>query len=284
MSASTLSLLSVAFLLAPWVLMPTRHSEDEVRGVLRLLWGLNATICAFWYGLEAEGLAPLPEHGPAILIANHTCSIDPMLLQARCFRVLGFLIAKEFFDSPAFRPICRLLGCIPVRRDGSDLAATRAALRALKEGRIVPIFPEGRIVPTSGRELGEARPGAAFIVLHARVPVIPAYIWGTPATDDIWKAMRTPSRARVIFGRPIDVEEIAPNGPINKEALATVSDRLMGAIDGLRAQVQCQVQVRHRGGNGGGEGVPTAHGSDLERRRVDRAGGVSGDRPAVPTS
>jgi 1-acyl-sn-glycerol-3-phosphate acyltransferase len=278
MSPWTLLVLSVAFLLGPWVMMPARRSDAEVRGWLRLLWGINATVCAFWYGLEAEGMAPLPEHGPAILIANHTCSIDPMVLQATCRRVLGFLIAKEFFENPVFHPMCRLLGCIPVRRDGNDLTATRAALRALRGGRVVPIFPEGRIIPTSGRELGEPKPGAAFIVLHARVPVIPAYIWGTPETDDIWKALRTPARARVVYGRPIDAAAIAPEGPIDKAALASVSGRLMDEIHELRAQVRGRGSVE-RGGM-----VPTAHGSDVERRPDGRAGALSGDRPAVPTA
>jgi 1-acyl-sn-glycerol-3-phosphate acyltransferase len=278
MSPWTLLVLSVAFLLGPWVMMPARRSDAEVRGWLRLLWGINATVCAFWYGLETEGMAPLPEHGPAILIANHTCSIDPMVLQATCRRVLGFLIAKEFFENPVFHPMCRLLGCIPVRRDGNDLTATRAALRALRGGRVVPIFPEGRIIPTSGRELGEPKPGAAFIVLHARVPVIPAYIWGTPETDEIWKALRTPARARVVYGRPIDAAAIAPEGPIDKAALASVSGRLMDEIHELRAQVRGRGSVE-RGGM-----VPTAHGSDVERRPDGRAGALSGDRPAVPTA
>jgi 1-acyl-sn-glycerol-3-phosphate acyltransferase len=278
MSPWTLLILSVVFLLGPWVLMPPRRPDAEVRGGLRLLWGLNWLICAWWYGLESEGMAPLPEHGPAILIANHTCSIDPMVLQARSRRVLGFLIAREIFENGVFRPICRLLDCIPVRRDGHDLSATRAALRALEQGRVVPIFPEGRIVPTSGRELGEPKPGAAFIVLHARVPVIPAYIWGTPETDDIWKALRTPARARVVFGRPLDVAEIAPEGPIDKAALAEVSGRLMGAIHALRAQVLQQ------GGIERGRAVPSAHGSDVVRRLDGRPGAVSGDRATVPTA
>jgi 1-acyl-sn-glycerol-3-phosphate acyltransferase len=280
MSLGMLLFLTVMFLLGPWFLMPPRRSDAEVRGGLRLLWGLNAVCCDFWYGLEAEGVAPLPEHGPAILISNHTCSIDPMLLQAASHRVLGFLIAKEFFDHWAFRPICRVLDCIPVRRDGQDLAATRAALRALKQGRVVPMFPEGRIVPTSGRELGAPRPGVAFLVLHAQVPVIPAYIWGTPATNEIWKALRTPSRARVIFGPPIDVAELAPAGPIDKAALETVSRRLMAAIDALR------VQVSQRGGVERGGIVPSVNGadSDVARRPEGCAGALSGDRPAVPTA
>jgi 1-acyl-sn-glycerol-3-phosphate acyltransferase len=282
MSPWILLVLSAAFLIGPWVLMPARRSEQEVRGVLRLLWGINALFCDFWYHLEAEGLAPLPEQGPAILISNHTCGVDSMLLQAASRRVLGFVIAKEYYEYWAFRPMCRILGCIPVRRDGHDLAATRAALRALEQGRVVPIFPEGRIMPTSGRELGAPRPGVAFLVLHARVPVVPAYIWGTPATDDIWKAMRTPSRAHVIFGRPIDVADVAPEGPVDKAALAAVSERLMDAIRELHATVQ------GRGRSGlvpeSGEKDSNANGSDVARRSDGVARAVSGDRPTLPTA
>jgi 1-acyl-sn-glycerol-3-phosphate acyltransferase len=273
-----LFVLAIALLVAPWLLMPVRRSDAEVRGGLQWLWVLNARFCACWYRLKSDGFAPLPEHGPAILISNHTSAIDPMLLQAACRRVLGFMIAKEYFDSWPYRPICRLLRCIPVRRDGRDVSATRAALRALEEGRVVPIFPEGRIVPTSGRTLGEPRPGVAFLVLHARVPVIPAYIWGTPASDGILRAFLTPSRAHVVFGRPIDVADIAPagKGPIDKATLSAVSERLMGAIHDLRA--------RALGGPGLDDGgiVATNEGPERASRPDGRPGALSGDRPAVP--
>jgi 1-acyl-sn-glycerol-3-phosphate acyltransferase len=279
MSPWSLLALSFTFLLGPWALMPPRRREAEFNFAEWMLWGLNRLICAFWYVLEAEEMAPLPARGPAILIANHTCPIDPMLLQATCRRRLGFLIAKEFYNYWLCRPFCRILGCIPVRRDGQDLAAARAALRALEEGRVVPIFPEGRIVPSSGRELGEPRPGVAFLVLHARVPVIPAYIWGTPETNELGKALRTPSRARVIFGRPIDVAEFAPEGrgSIERATLEALSDRLMGEIRALRARVMGGAD-RERG-----RPVSTADGSD-GARRAGRAGALSGDRPTVPSA
>jgi 1-acyl-sn-glycerol-3-phosphate acyltransferase len=227
---------SALFLVVPWLLMPSRGRRPEVHGILRILWWINAFYCAVWHRLEYRGLAPLPEHGPAILIANHTCGIDHLVLQASCRRVLGFMVAKEFYDFWPIHPICRLLGCIAVRRDGHDHAATRAALRALEEGRVVPIFPEGRILPTSGRSLGQAKPGVAFLALHARVPVVPAYIRGTPETNIIWKALVTPSNARVVYGKPIELSDFPANGPFDREMLATVTERLMGAIRELKAR------------------------------------------------
>jgi 1-acyl-sn-glycerol-3-phosphate acyltransferase len=278
MSFGILLLLALAFLVGPWALMPRRRNDAEIHGLFQCLWAINAFICAFWYRLEAEQMAPLPEHGAAILIANHTCPVDSMLLQAASRRVLGFLIAKEYYDYWMFRWICRLLGCIPVRRDGRDLAAARAALRALEQGRVVPMFPEGRIVPTSGRELAAPMHGVAFIVLHARVPVIPAYVWGTPETNSFATALRTPAHAHVIFGAPIGAAEIAPEGPveIDKAMLAAVSERLMDAIRTLRASVQDGRASRMGNPKAG------ANGSDGANRPEGTAGPVSGDRATVP--
>jgi 1-acyl-sn-glycerol-3-phosphate acyltransferase len=241
MSSWLIPWLPVLLLLMPWLLMPRTRLAwpvapgQEIQGVSWLLWWLNAIYCAGWHRLQVSGAAPLPERGPALLIANHTCGIDHLLLQASSRRTLGFLIAVEYYDWWPIRPFCRLIGCIPVRRDGRDLGAARAALRELERGRVVPIFPEGHILPTSGRELGEGKPGAAFLALRARVPVIPAYIRGTPATNEILPSLLTPSRARIDFGPPVDLADLAADGgPIRHLALDTATDRLMAALRALR--------------------------------------------------
>ena len=234
MSPRLLLGLSALLLAAPRILRPARPGPPpEIRGGLRALWWLNVFYCKLMHRLEAPRLAPLPAHGPALLIANHTSGVDHLLLQATCRRVLGFLIAREFFEPWYSRPICRLLGCIPVRRDGRDLGAARAALRALKDGRVVPIFPEGRITPESGRVIGPGKPGAAFIALHAQVPVIPAYIRGTPPTRDVLRVLAWPSHARVVYGDPIDPSELTGD-PGDRATLDAVTDRLMAAIRTLK--------------------------------------------------
>jgi 1-acyl-sn-glycerol-3-phosphate acyltransferase len=236
MSPWTLLGLAALFLVGPWFLMPRPGQRPEVHGRLLFFWWLNAIYCSFWHRMEPARSGGLPERGPALLIANHTSGVDPFVLQASCRRVLRFLIAKELYDYWLFHPICRGLGCIPVRRDGSDLAATRAALRVLEQGQVVPIFPEGRITRQPGRELGQGKAGVAFIALRARVPVIPAYIWGTPETSQIWKALVTPSRARVLFGPPVDLSDFLADAPADKTTIARVAARMMEAIRALQRQ------------------------------------------------
>ncbi len=247
MSPLMLLLLALLLLLLPRALRPEPDPKPEVRGLLELLWWINAAYCAAWHRLET-GRAPLPAHGPAILVANHTCGIDNFLLQAGCRRVLGFMIVQDWYDQWLCHIFCVLLRCIPVRRDGRDLAATRAALRALGEGRVLPIFPEGKIHPTSGREIGAGKPGAAFIALNAGVPVIPAYIRGTPPTKSIWKALTSPSHARVVYGTPIVLSDLERDGRPGKEEIEAATGRLMAAIRDLREQSLATEETRRKHG------------------------------------
>jgi 1-acyl-sn-glycerol-3-phosphate acyltransferase len=196
---------------------------------------VNRFYCSLWHQLALDGYAPLPDGGPAILISNHTCGIDHLLLQSRSRRVLGFMVAREYYEWKWIHWICKYIGCIPVNRDGRDFAATRAALRALKEGRVLPIFPEGHIVPASGTKLDEMKPGTAYLAIHAQVPVIPAYIHGTPWTDEIVESIVTPSHARVIFGEPIDLSEFERDSAGDKKVQAEVSERFKRAFLALQA-------------------------------------------------
>lgn len=234
--------LTAVLLLLPALLHPGRRRSTrverpgEIVPSLRPLWWLARLYARGLHGLRSNGWAPLPERGPAILIANHTCCIDHLLLQARCRRVLGFLIAREMYELPVVHRFCILTGCIPVNRDGRDIQATRAALRALEEGKVVPIFPEGRITPESGRALGPMRAGAAFIAVKSGVPVVPAFISGTPPTVDIGPALWSPSQSQVVFGPPLDLSDIDSSQAGDKEVLARVCERFERALLDLQAR------------------------------------------------
>ena len=235
MSPWTLLALAALLLALPVTFRSKAPADWEFSGFLAFLWYLNAAYCAIVHRLVTEP-APLPKSGPAILISNPTCNIDHFLLQAGCGRKLGFMIAREYYEIWAFQPFCRLIGCIPVNRDGKDTTATRSALRALKEGRVLPLFPEGRILTTSGREIGKGKPGVAFLATRAKVPVIPAYIRGTPRSNNFPRSFFTPSDARVYYGEPIDPTRFdLPEGhEAERAALTTITEMMMGTIRDLR--------------------------------------------------
>jgi RNA polymerase sigma factor (sigma-70 family) len=230
---------SALLLTLPILIRPKPSEAWEFSGFTAFLWHVNAAYCRIVHRLENEP-ATLPTTGPAILIANHTCNIDHFLLQATTGRKLGFLISRSYYDVPAFRPFCKLVDCIPVNSDGKDSGATRSALRALKEGRVLPIFPEGRMLPLSGREIGEAKPGVAFIATRAKVPVIPAYIRGTPESKKVFISFISPSRSRIYYGEPIDPTHfILPEGhDAQRAALAVTTEIMMDAIRALKDRAE----------------------------------------------
>jgi processive 1,2-diacylglycerol beta-glucosyltransferase len=182
----------------------------------------------------ADGAGALPPTGPAIIVANHPSHSDPAFLVAAGLRPLCFLHAGEYFDVPVLRNLFGRAGCIPVRRDGRDAAAVRAALRRLDEGRAVCVFPEGDLSPGDGRAFRRGKTGAAFLALRAHAPVYPARIDGGPRSHRLLRDWLWPSSGvRVVFGQRIDLSAYYGR-PITHALLREVTGLLMRKIAELQ--------------------------------------------------
>jgi 1-acyl-sn-glycerol-3-phosphate acyltransferase len=144
---------------------------------------------------------PLPHEGAAILVANHRSGFDPLALAVATRRKVRFLMAREYYGALGLGWVFRRFGCIPVNRDGNDLGAMKAALKALRDGEIIGIFPQGGI-----REAGsslEGKAGVALLALRSGVPVIPCYIEGSPNLESVALAILKPSRTTLVYGPPV---------------------------------------------------------------------------------
>ncbi len=155
-----------------------------------------------------------PEHGPAIIVANHTSPVDPVILWLGHFRgfrkprlrVIGFMMAREYYIGGAIGWVCRSMQSIPVDRDGKDMSPVKEALQRLKDGKLLGLFPEGKLnVASPNEQLLPGGTGVAWLALKAKVPVIPIFIKGAPRSDSMVKAFFTWSNARVKYGPPIDL-------------------------------------------------------------------------------
>lgn len=225
----------VAVVLACLALLPWRWRRSG-RPVLEALALDVARVYASLWHRWAGGPAPLPARGPALLIANHTCSADPMFLLAGSPRVFGFVVAREhYYAHPLIRWVLDFLGCVPVRRDGRDSTAARGVLRRLDEGRLMCLFPEGNLSGVARNRLRTAKHGAAYLALVSRVPVYPAYIAGGPRTEHLLRAWLWPrgKPARVTFGRPIDLSAYYDR-PRTRRLLEEVTGLLMRQVLALR--------------------------------------------------
>ena len=179
-----------------------RHPQGWQRW---LLYAIAAIYSRFCFGFRPNRIGPFLEAKPAIVIANHRSPLDPLFLwagQINC-RPIGFMTAREYCETPGLRFITHHMESIPVARDGKDMAATRAALRRLKEGKLLGIFPEGRI--NTGPGLLPGNPGVGWLALRSRAPVYPVFLHDVPASESMVEPFFKFSRVRMSYGDPIDL-------------------------------------------------------------------------------
>jgi 1-acyl-sn-glycerol-3-phosphate acyltransferase len=188
-----------------------------------------------WHRWSCNRPAPFPPQGPFLVIANHTCSADPPFLLAGCRRTLSFLVAREHYRvHPVVLWALEYLQCVAVTRNGRDPVALRQALRRLDQGLGVCLFPEGNLSGVAKNRFLSAKQGIAFLALHKRVPVYPAYIAGGPRTEALLSSWVRPSRkaVRVTFGPPIDLSSYY-NRAITRRLIAEVTEVVMQRIRSL---------------------------------------------------
>lgn len=190
-----------------------------------------------WHRWTSNGLAPLPIQGPALVIANHTCSADPAFILAGCRRPLSFLVAGEFYNAhPLIRRLLDHLGCVSVKRSGQDAVGLRRALRRLQQGGVLCLFPEGNLSGVAQGRPRRPKLGVALLALHTRWPVFPAHIGGGPRTDKLLASWLWPAQVPVgvRFGLPIDLSAFYPQ-PRTRRLYEEVAALLMRRVQELAA-------------------------------------------------
>ncbi|MEO7039827.1 MAG: lysophospholipid acyltransferase family protein [Candidatus Elarobacter sp.] len=145
--------------------------------------------------VQVLGREKVPMSGGLLVAANHISNLDPPLLGVALPRPVSYMAKQELFAMPVLKQVLPHVYAFPVDRQAGGTAALRAALRLIKEGRCVGIFPEGgRNVSGTNQE----KAGAAFLAAASGVPVVPAAIVGT-------RNLRLFGKVTVIFGDPIHV-------------------------------------------------------------------------------
>ncbi len=158
--------------------------------------------------ISTTGVENVPTSGGAVVAINHTGYLDFMLAglptyQQGLGRKVRFMAKQEVFDHKITGPIMRSLRHIPVDR-GSGAASYEAAVRNLKDGELVGVYPEATI--SRSFEIKEFKSGAARMAVDAGVPIVPHIVWGA---QRVWtkghpkKLIRPKVPIVVIVGEPI---------------------------------------------------------------------------------
>ncbi len=190
-------------------------------------------IKSFWkylgLTLDFKGEENVPRTGGAILAINHVSYLDFAITGTAALpagRYVRFMAKKEIFDNKIAGPLMRGMHHINVDRSNGS-ASFVAALRALKSGEIIGIFPEGTI--STSFEIKGLKSGAVRLAMGAGVPVIPTIVWGS---QRIWtkgvkrNLKRNNFPVTVSFGQPIFYER----GADVDEAEMNLRETLLGML------------------------------------------------------
>jgi 1-acyl-sn-glycerol-3-phosphate acyltransferase len=159
---------------------------------------------------EIVGADVVPGKGAVILAANHTSMIDVFFILASLRREAIAMAMAELWKSPLTRWLVEVLGQIPVVRGDQESGkqAMESAERALEDGALVGIFPEGKCAKPG--EVVPYRPGVAVLAKDTGVPIIPVRLVNANKVLPLDKKFpRFGHQVHVIFGEPIHPDDFA---------------------------------------------------------------------------
>ncbi len=167
-------------------------------------------VALLWLGIHVRHRDRLPRKGPAIVAANHNSHLDILALLS-LFPLLSIprvqpAAAADYFCKNALIKWLSLhvVGIIPVVRCGSQHHADplEACYRALEQGKVLVIFPEGsRGEP---EQMADLKAGIWHLAKRfPEVPVIPVFMYGLGKSMPKGSWIPVPFFINVGIGKPL---------------------------------------------------------------------------------
>ena len=186
-------------------------------------------ICRFVFKIifrtKVIGAENIPKDGAFILAANHVSNWDPPFLGTFIERIVNYMGKEELFINPIMAMICRGLHVFPVKRGAADKNAIKNAVKILKAGDCLGLFPEGTRSKTG--KIGKAESGVSLIAAMTKSPIIPAAIVNT---EKIFSHEVKFPRLAVVYGKPMNFSGNAKD----KEELHNFAQSIMAEVSKLK--------------------------------------------------
>jgi 1-acyl-sn-glycerol-3-phosphate acyltransferase len=188
-------------------------------------YSLSKTIAKTFFNYRVIGAENMIEEGPCIIAANHCSYLDPPLVGVACKRAIHYLARKSLLDVPILGPILPELNVIPVDQKNADRSALMGAIRVVRNGGAVLIFPEGTRSPDGNLQPGQ--PGIGMIVAKTGAPVVPARISGSYEAFPRGSSCPRLGSVTVSIGPALRFDSLENEG---RDFYQKASDRILDAV------------------------------------------------------
>ncbi len=181
--------------------------------------------------VKVTGAENVPYGKPYVVAINHLSLFDPPLALAFWPEMVEAMGAVDIWNKPGQGQLVRMYHAIPVHRGEYDRELFDKVLSVLASGRPLLLAPEGGRSHSIGMK--QARPGVAYIIEKAGVPVVPVGIVGT--TDDFFKkAIKGERRLlEMNIGEPFLLPPVSGKGEDRREGRQKNADLVMSKIAAL---------------------------------------------------
>lgn len=136
---------------------------------------LNSFFMAL-FKIEVIGAQNVPNDVPLLICSNHLSNWDPVLLGVAFDRQIRFMAKKELFKIPLLSSLIKLFGAFPVNRGTADPSSLKTAIKLLKDGECVGLFPQGKRYKKQDPKNTEIKNGAGMILYRSHADVLPVSI------------------------------------------------------------------------------------------------------------
>lgn len=196
---------------------------------------LASTIHSMWFRGDVAGTENFPVDGPFLIASNHASHLDPPLVGSQVSRQMRFFARRSLWNNRLLAWWLNQVETIPVERDSGDIGAIKRVLQALKENRVVVLFPEGTRSPDG--HLQKAKAGVGLMACKTGVPVVPCRVYGSFQAFGKGTAIpRFGTPVSVVFGAPVPASDY-DDPTAGKARYETAAQRIMDRIAALPAPV-----------------------------------------------
>ena len=166
-----------------------KKEEKKIGKPSRLLWFFAFLVLYPWYRLRyravfvKKGVKAIK--GPALVLCPHTAVCDPFIIGVALYPTRpNYVASAHVLAKPLFRRLLSLVHIIPKRMFTKDISTVLNIRRAMREGNVVVLFPEGRL-SCWGQSLPLVE-GTADMVARLGVPVYKIVNKGAYLTFPKW--------------------------------------------------------------------------------------------------
>lgn len=180
-----------------------------------------------FHRIKVVGAENVPMTGPVILAANHVSNWDPLIVGSSAPRQLVFLAKASLFKIPLVGLVMRGWGATPVERGHSHQTSIKQWVAALKQGKALGIFPEGKRNREHTDRMLKLQSGLAMLATKTGAPIVPVAVINS---DRLFRSFK---QLKVIMGAPIVFQDQPQLD--RKEIYEQINDRITKEIMELKS-------------------------------------------------